>query len=186
MKTAKRLLPGLGLFLVTCTGPHTGVVPVYHDVGSHFGMVDDSIPAMRIPPPPIYLVWMAEIIRCSGIVPDSMPDYWVAALPNFARRHGALGFYVGESHRVVMGLGYEAVAFVVRHENLHHVLEPYIPPPTGPETFEQAQKRQHPVEYFGGKDSTGTMIHGKCQDLVFPSPLSPESPQQSSSTSPHS
>jgi hypothetical protein len=123
------------------------------------GWVHDSIPLLRFDPPHQYHFLRAQVELCSGIHRDGWPRLYVAPINVLPGGHG--GFYASDSDVIVFALGYEAYEWPVRHELLHFVLEPHIPPAPPVETEEEADARVHPPEFFARET-------GKCGAYVNP------------------
>lgn len=140
------------LLLATCVQLETAPAPADEEmsrarlIAANTAVLDGSVTVMRFDPPPIYTLWRSEVEQCSGITRDGSPTYWVGSRP-ILNAKGALGFYVQGARRIVLGLGNESIAWIVRHEQLHDNLN--LPLNTAD---------THPPEFF----------RVKCRHLVFP------------------
>lgn len=152
----KRFLPAALLLplCVTCAPlPAPGApspATIARLIGDNIGVLDSVTLVMRFPAPPIYAMWRAEVEACSGRTRVEDVTVWVAQRP-MLNASGAIGMYIAASRRIVLGLGYETVAWTVRHEYLHHLLN--LPPTVD----------AHPPEYF----------RGRCGALVYPPGMYP-------------
>lgn len=109
--------------------------------------IHDTIPILRFEPYFIYFAWKAEMESCSGVKREGMPVFYVAPISPLAG-DGRIGFYAPDSRSVVLSLGYERDAWIVRHEILHYLLEPVIPKARPGEPPEETAIRAHPPEFF--------------------------------------
>lgn len=109
----------------------------------------DTIPIVRFEPPFIYGSWRLELESCSGLRRKDWPKFYLSPVSPLPPR-GSLAFYIAELDAIVFALGTENNASIVRHEMLHFLLEPRIPPKPDGETQEEFERRLHPTEYFGG------------------------------------
>lgn len=111
--------------------------------------MEDTIPVVRFPPPPIYAMWRAEVEECSGLHRDGGLTFWIA--PRVLMPNKWLGMYVRPKRQAIFALGSETVAWIVRHEILHDL----------------SDRPGHPPEFFGDSVSLG-----RCGHLTRP-PIAP-------------
>ena len=113
------------------------------------GRINDTIPVLRFAPPRAYARWRAEVEACSGLTRAGWPAFYLAPIyPLDAEGHIAMYLYVNE--RILLALGVETDATVVRHELLHWLL------------IDRYAHGEHPAEYFGSEDRPG-----RCTTLVL-------------------
>lgn len=93
-----------------------------HLIADNIGVLDSTTMVMQFPAPPIYAFWRAEVELCAGRHRPGDATYWVAQR-TILNAAGALGPYVRDERRIVLGLGNETVPWIVRHEMLHDILD---------------------------------------------------------------
>lgn len=129
-----------GIALSTCAlPPETASTPqaAAQLIADNVAVMDGTITVMRFRPPPIYTMWRAEMEECSGLSREGSPTFWIASTV-FLTKPGRLGAYVSPHRRIIFGLGNETLAWVVRHELLHDLINPAPGDTThAPEFFEQ-------------------------------------------------
>lgn len=134
--------------LITCMPPETlrtaerpGLAQI---IAAQIGMLDSSTMVMQFPPPPVYAMWRFEVESCSGVAREGWPTFWLAQRP-ILNPAGALGLFIRNERRIVLGLGQETVDWIVRHELLHDALN--IP----------KTEDSHPALYF--KEKCGALVY---------------------------
>lgn len=101
----------------------------------------DTVPVLRFRAPPVYAMWRAEVEECSGLKREGAPSFWIA--PTTLMPNQWLGMYIRQKRQVVLALGAETVAWIVRHEYLHDLIN----------------EPGHPAEFFGDSVSLGRCGH---------------------------
>lgn len=151
MRRAMVLLLSLALlpFLVTCVAPtvtQQGQPSPRDIIADNVAVMDGTTALLRFSPPLAYFFWRSQVEQCSGVLREGIPSLWIAPIVELNAK-GAIGMYIRDQRRIVFALGAETVAWVVRHEFLHDLLN-------------ITQGDTHPAEYFGEK----------CGALVYPPP----------------
>jgi len=101
----------------------------------------DSLPARAVPmsPPAIYETWWHEVEQCSGMTGDfaAISWYYVPGPGSFAAGSNPeiVGIWQQSHHSITLAEFVMEYAPVVRHEELHAIL----------------QRSDHPPEYFAQK-----------------------------------
>jgi hypothetical protein len=101
----------------------------------------DPLPsgAVEVNPPPVYSTWWNQMQQCSGRSGDFSSVRWFL-VPSVGSLQGHPAAYYLGTNSIVLAEDYKEVAEVVRHEELHAIL----------------QDASHPSEFF--VDKCGSLI----------------------------
>jgi hypothetical protein len=120
--------------------PTDDVVVVTQVVVRDIAFLDSNTALLRFDPPPVYALWLAQVKECSGLSETAPLTYYVAPRVIIGP-DGRLAEYIVGRHKIIFGLGAETVAWIVRHEQLHSLID----------------EPGHPDEYY--KEKCGLLVN---------------------------